>query len=288
MLDDMDYEYAPLWSSEEVACATDSKPKVLWHAYGVSADLEELEPGDLFISAKGDVEAHKALMQGASGIISETYEAGPYTLKVKNTLQAFIDIAQGARHRTNAAFIGIAGDDAEIIVAQAELGAMLSSYGLTYAPLIEEVSLKNILLALANMPPETEFAILPVPFEEASWLVKPDILLMRDGYDEALSGDVFAGMSAKGTMICGNKLERREVFEAMATTRGIKNHYHYFTRGGLMSACSMTMVQALSVAQKIPQCPFNEEKEISAEEHVSYLLDLTPQRAANDTMREVI
>ena len=157
--DDFGEEIMPLWLSEEVACVTDSKPKSLWSAYGVSTDLSLMEPGDLFIAAKGDVEAHKALSAGASAVISETYRHTSLALNVKNCLQAFIDLSQGARHRVNAVFIGVAGEDAEMIVTQSELAALLSCYGLTYAPVIEDFSLKNIMLCLANMPKESEFVV---------------------------------------------------------------------------------------------------------------------------------
>lgn len=281
MLEEFGEELA-LWSAQEVACVTDASHKSLWSAFGVSSDLSKLVRGDLFISARGDVEAHKALSLGAAAVISETYTHPSLSLKVKNTLQAFIDLAQGARHRTNAVFIGVCGSDAEIIVTQSELAAQLSFYGLTYAPLIEDMSLKNIMLGLSNMPKEAEFVILPLPFEEASWLIKPDIVLMRDGYDEAISGDVFAGMTSKSVMICGNRQKNKEIYQAMAKTRGVTKQYDYFSRDGLNSACSMALVQALSAAQQLPPCPFLEEPIMAEEDHVSYILDLRPQRAAND------
>jgi UDP-N-acetylmuramoyl-tripeptide--D-alanyl-D-alanine ligase len=212
-----------LWTSEEILAATDGELR--GHAFaasGVSIDTRSLKPGDLFIALIGDhSDGHRYLAQAraagaVAAIVIEPPKDAPADLPlilVHQTQLALEDLGRAARRRSEARVIGITGSVGKTS-AKEMLKLALTPYGQTYATSGNLNNHLGLPLTLANMPRETEYAILEMGMNHAgeidflSRMGQPEIAIITtveavhleffdsiEGIARAKS-EIFVGMAA--------------------------------------------------------------------------------------------
>ena len=97
---------SPLWTSAEIAAATDGVANAHFECTGVAFDSREIGPGDLFLAMKGEqADGHRFVAQAfASGAVGAVVSApvdGPHIL-VPDTMRALERLGISARQRVDA------------------------------------------------------------------------------------------------------------------------------------------------------------------------------------------
>ena len=106
----------PLWTSADVAAATQGTATKNWAATGISIDTRTLRAGDLFVALSGpNFDGHNfvntAFDAGASAALVERIDTlnGRPGLIARDTLKAIEDLAVAARYRCTAKIAAITG-----------------------------------------------------------------------------------------------------------------------------------------------------------------------------------
>ncbi len=104
---------SPLWTSADIAAATQGRASSQFSATGVTFDSREVGPGDLFIALKGETtDGHRfvdgAFEHGAAGAIVSQPVAHPH-VQVADTSAALDALGVAARARTAAKIVGVTG-----------------------------------------------------------------------------------------------------------------------------------------------------------------------------------
>lgn len=217
-----------LWTLDEIALATSGTVlgDIDKDITGVSIDTRTLEPGDMYIAIKGDVQdGHKfvsqAFKQGASlALISQDEGAsrpGPCVL-VQDTLKAMEDLGRAARDRSRAKRIAITGSVGKTGTKEA-LRIALSSSGCTHASDRSYNNHWGVPLTLSRLPQNAEFGVFEVgmnaPHEitPLSKLIAPDIAVITnvapvhlEAFDNVegiarAKAEIFDGLQKGGTAI---------------------------------------------------------------------------------------
>lgn len=164
------------WTPQHVSPALTHPCTGLWKAQRVTTDSRALQPGDLFVALIGDTfDGHQfvaqALAQGAvAAIVSRIPEDCDVTderlLRVEDTLLALQKLGQVARRESPAKFIGVTGSVGKTSCKEALLIAF-SGQSNAYATTGNLNNHIGLPLTLANMPQETEIAILEMGMNHA-------------------------------------------------------------------------------------------------------------------------
>lgn len=160
-----------LWTSREADAVTGGRSTDSWAASGVSLNMEDLKPGDLFIATLED-DLDAVFRRGASAVIAPfgglQSAAGP-VLRVANVFQALQDLAGAARFRAHGRVIAVQGrKEREVIAAALSRAAVVHAAG------------KHQSLSLAQMPDDCCFGVFG--FTPA---VRPDIAVITDGAQDS-------------------------------------------------------------------------------------------------------
>lgn len=161
------------WSADEVATTTQGKTSGAWIATSVSIDSRNITPGALFIALVGQRDGHEfvadALKKGAvTAIVSKPIKNIDATklVVVEDTEKALQQLGAAARARSTAKFIGITGSVGKT-GAKEMLATALAPLGRTYATHGNLNNHLGVPLTLANMPLDTEYAIIEMGMNHA-------------------------------------------------------------------------------------------------------------------------
>jgi UDP-N-acetylmuramoyl-tripeptide--D-alanyl-D-alanine ligase len=161
----------PLWTSEEIAAATNGKLAGRpFTATGVSIDTRTLEPGDLFVALGGVRDGHEfvqqAMEKGAVGALASRQVFGSAVM-VDDPLKALERLAIAARERAPAARRGaVTGSVGKTSVTQAIM-AGLKLAGRAHSSVKSYNNHIGVPLTLARMPRDTERAVFEVGMNHA-------------------------------------------------------------------------------------------------------------------------
>ena len=238
-----------LWTSAEIAAATNGRAGKRFTADSVSIDSRKVAPGDLFVALHGpNFDGHDfvatALTNGAAGVLVDRLPAGiaadmPVVV-VTDTLQGLQDLGAAARARTPAKFAAVTGSVGKTSTKEA-LRAALEPFGRTFASAGNLNNHWGAPLSLARMPRDTEYGVFELGMNHAneitplSNLVQPQVSIITTV--EAAHIEFFAsvaeiadakaeimdGMDSGGTVILPRDNPHFDRLMAHAKRRGIGN-----------------------------------------------------------------
>ena len=178
-----------LWTSSEIATATNGTASGNFAATGVAFDSREVGPGDLFIALSGEAtDGHRfldqAFAQGAAGALVSADTIHP-NVKVTDTFAALENLARAARARTDAKIIGVTGSVGKTSTKEALFAALDRG-----APEAAHRSVKSynnhtgVPLSLARMPAAARFGVFemgmnhPGELAHLTTLVRPHVAIV--------------------------------------------------------------------------------------------------------------
>lgn len=234
------------WNVKDVCSATKGACAGAWVATSVVIDSRKVTPGALFIALPGEhVDGHayvaSAVEKGAVAAVVTHYVDGVAKEKqvlVKNAEIALQQLGHAARARSAAQFIGVTGSVGKT-GAKEMLHAALSSSGATYATSGNYNNHLGVPLTLANMPLDTQYAVLEMGMNHAgeismlSNMVKPDLAIITTvdavhiEYFEGIEGiadakaEIFDGMKRKGIAVLNHDNPHYERLRAKAEKKGL-------------------------------------------------------------------
>lgn len=160
-----------LWSSEEIAAATEGMASASFTAGSVTFDSREVEPGSLFVALKGAAtDGHRfvsaAFAADAAGAVVSEPADGPH-VRVADTMAALEALAHAARARARAAtVIGVTGSVGKTTVKEL-LRAAFAAHGPTHASVKSYNNHTGVPLSLARMPAATRWAVFEMGMNHA-------------------------------------------------------------------------------------------------------------------------
>lgn len=213
-----------LWTSAEIAAATDGTASTDFACDAVTFDSREVGPGDLFIALKGETtDGHKFLDQaserGAAGAVVSVSTPHPHVL-VGDTTGALDALGRAARARTDAKIIGVTGSVGKTGTKEALFAALNRvEPGCAHRSLKSYNNHTGVPLSLARMPRETCFGVFEMGMNHAgelarlTRLVRPHVALITaiaPAHSEFFpderaiaeaKGEIFQGLEPGGTAI---------------------------------------------------------------------------------------
>ena len=179
------------WTSSEIIAATGGVCRGAWEATGVGIDTRTLQPGALFVALPGEkVDGHefvqKAIAAGAAAALVSRLVDGvdaDRQVLVADVEKALQQLGVAARARSAAKFIGVTGSVGKTGTKEM-LHAALSPLGRTYATAGNLNNHLGVPLTLANMPVDTQFAIIEMGMNHAgeisplSRMARPDVAII--------------------------------------------------------------------------------------------------------------
>lgn len=213
-----------LWTSGEIAAATDGIVRGDFEAGGVAYDSREVEPGHLFVALKGEAtDGHRfldtAFASGAAGAIVSQAIDRPHVL-VADTAAALNALGRAARDRTAARICGVTGSAGKTGTKEALFAALDRA-----APGRAQRSVKSynnhvgVPLSLARMPAEARFGVFEMGMNHEgelaalTRLVRPNVAIVtaiapaHRAYfesEEAIAdakGEIFQGLEEGGVAL---------------------------------------------------------------------------------------
>lgn len=213
-----------LWTSDEIAVATDGTANAAFEAGGVTFDSREVEAGHLFVALAGETtDGHrfldKAFDAGASGaLVSEPVDR-PH-VRVADTSRALDALARASRARSAARICGVTGSAGKTGTKEALYAALdRAAPGEAHRSLKSYNNHTGVPLSLARLPRETRFGVFEMGMNHAgelaglTRLVRPHVAIVtsvfsahREFFDseEAIAdakGEIFQGLEEGGTAL---------------------------------------------------------------------------------------
>ena len=213
-----------LWTSADIAAATDGKASADFSLFGVAFDSREVGGGDLFIALTGEAtDGHKfvgdAFALGAAGALVSQPVSYPHIL-VADTTAALDALGVAARARTMAKVVGVTGSVGKTGTKEALAAALArANRGHAHKSVKSYNNHTGVPLSLARMPAETSFAVFEMGMNHAgelaalTQLVRPHVAVITtiaaahiEYFDsiEAIAdakGEIFQGLEPGGTAI---------------------------------------------------------------------------------------
>ena len=213
-----------LWTSTDIAAATDGKASADFNLFGVAFDSREVGGGDLFIALTGEAtDGHKfvgdAFALGAAGALVSQPVSYPHVL-VADTTAALDALGVAARARTMAKVVGVTGSVGKTGTKEALAAALArANRGPAHKSVKSYNNHTGVPLSLARMPAETSFAVFEMGMNHAgelaalTQLVRPHVAVVTtiasahiEYFDsiEAIAdakGEIFQGLEPGGTAI---------------------------------------------------------------------------------------
>lgn len=225
----------PLWHAEDVLRTVRGQclHEQSWQAHGVAVDSAAVRQGDVFI-ALGDP-AHdavsEAFRQGAAAAIvqrapSQVPPDAPL-IYVDDTAVALQDLARTARERCQGQIIAVV-NGAESPEHAAELGFLLQSGKPLHIGREALAQPWATALALARIPAETAYAIIPVARPGLAEALKAHIALVTDDATppEQLV-ECFRGLTPDSTILLNREHQHVARLHAVARAKGLKKVQSY-------------------------------------------------------------
>lgn len=237
-----------LWTSEDVAAATQGTVQQPFRAHGVTFDSREVQSGDLFIALHGETaDGHaflaNAIAAGAAGVLVERADAvsdsAAGCVVVGDTTAALRNLARAARERVDATIIGVTGSAGKTGTKEALATALDRSVpGHTHRSVKSYNNHTGVPLSLARMPQDTRFGVFEMGMNHSGELadltrqVRPHIAIVttiapahRAFFDSDADiadakGEIFEGLEPGGTAIVPYDSPHRDRLIAKAESCG--------------------------------------------------------------------
>ncbi|WP_431470081.1 UDP-N-acetylmuramoyl-tripeptide--D-alanyl-D-alanine ligase [Sphingosinithalassobacter sp. LHW66-3] len=213
-----------LWTSAEIAAATNGTASGDFAVTGVTFDSREVAPGDLFVALSGETtDGHRFLPQafgrGAAGALVSAECDQPH-VRVADTMAALEDLAHASRARTAGKVIGVTGSVGKTGTKEALFAALdRAEPGTAHRSVKSYNNHTGVPLSLARMPRDARFGVFEMGMNHAGELaaltriVRPHVALVttiapahteffRD--ESAIAdakGEIFQGLEPGGTAI---------------------------------------------------------------------------------------
>lgn len=208
-----------LWTDRTAHDATGGKPQGAWQASRVEIDSRRIQPGDLFVALKGEnFDGHDyaadALAKGATAVVvSKELPAlkGKPLLMVADTQKALEALGIYNRKRSKAKIVGVTGSVGKTSTKEM-LRMALAAHGATYATTGNFNNHIGTPLNLANLAPETPFAVFEMGMNHAgeisqlTKMVRPHVSAITNV--EAVHMEFFPSLAAIAEA-------KSEIFEGM-------------------------------------------------------------------------
>ncbi|MBL8643247.1 MAG: UDP-N-acetylmuramoylalanyl-D-glutamyl-2,6-diaminopimelate--D-alanyl-D-alanine ligase [Rhodospirillaceae bacterium] len=248
-----------LWTSDEIAKATDGKTAGTWAVEGVSIDSRTVAKGDLFIALQGpthDGHDHvgSALKAGAAGSLVHrlpqdlSHHLQDKLVVVKDTFTALNKLGAAARARSRAKIAAITGSVGKTGTKEA-LKLAFGALGATHATLGNLNNHWGVPLTLSRMPREAAFGVFELGMNHAgeiaplAKLVQAHVAIVTtvaaahleffqsvgEIADEKAS--IAAGLLPGGTMILPADNEHYDRMASVAKAHGVANIVSFGTAG---------------------------------------------------------
>jgi UDP-N-acetylmuramoyl-tripeptide--D-alanyl-D-alanine ligase len=222
-----------LWTSAEIAAATDGTASAPFAVTGVTFDSREVEPGWLFVAMPGTAhDGHdfvaNAFAAGASGALVSRPVEGPHVL-VNNVEKALSDLAAARRADSACTVIGVTGSVGKTSTKEALAAALeRANMGAVHRSVKSYNNHTGVPLSLARMPRDCRFAVLEMGMNHAgeiaalTRLVRPHIALVTAiapahiehlGTIEAIAdakGEIFEGLEPDGVAVIPQDVKQRD------------------------------------------------------------------------------
>lgn len=213
-----------LWSSAEIAAATNGTPSHEFTASGIEMDSRDVRSGDVFIALQGEtMDGHRfiegAFAKGAVAAIVDRPVDFPHVL-VADTTKALHDLAHAARERSAAVRIAITGSVGKTGVKEAIFACLdRASRGAAHRSVRSYNNHVGVPLSLARLPARAKFGVFEMGMNHAGEIaplsahVRPHIALITTiapahienlGSLEAIADEksqIFSGLLPGGTAI---------------------------------------------------------------------------------------
>ncbi len=229
-----------LWSSSEIALATQGRASDHFDVSGVAFDSREVGPGDLFVALKGEAtDGHRfvaqAFAQGAAGVLVSQPVDRPHIL-VLDTAAALDALGVASRLRMRGKVIGVTGSVGKTSVKEALFAAFdRAGPGRAHRSLKSYNNHVGVPLSLARMPRDTRFGVFEMGMSHAgelaahTRLVRPHVGLVTTvafvhgaffADESAIAdakGEIFHGLEPGGTAVIPYDSPHRDRLIAAAT-----------------------------------------------------------------------
>jgi UDP-N-acetylmuramoyl-tripeptide--D-alanyl-D-alanine ligase len=228
-----------LWTSADIATATDGAASAAFDVSGVTFDSREVGPGDLFVALTGETtDGHKFLDQafdrGASGAIVSQDTPHPNVL-VSDTFAALEALAKGARARTSARIVGVTGSAGKTGTKEALFAALDRSPTKSAHRSVKSYNNHTgVPLSLARMPAEVDYGVFemgmnhPGELAHLTTLVRPHVAIVTaiapahaaffpdESAIADAKGEIFQGLEPNGVAIIPYDSPHRDRLAAAA------------------------------------------------------------------------
>ncbi len=213
-----------LWTSDEIAAATDGTASAGFAVSGVAFDSREVGPGDLFLALKGEsTDGHRfldqAFVQGAAGAVVSDATDHP-SVRVADTTAALNALGAASRKRSSAKIIGVTGSVGKTGTKEALFAALdRMDPGCAHRSVKSYNNHTGVPLSLARMPRESRYGVFEMGMNHAgelaqlTRLVRPHVVIVTAiapahlGFFDSVEaiadakGEIFQGLGAGGTAI---------------------------------------------------------------------------------------
>ncbi|KTF67584.1 UDP-N-acetylmuramoyl-tripeptide--D-alanyl-D-alanine ligase [Sphingomonas sp. HT-1] len=213
-----------LWTSEEIAAATQGSASADFTVSGVAFDSREVGPGDLFLALKGEsTDGHRflnqAFAQGAAGAVVCDPTDHP-SVRVADTTHALNALGAASRARSTAKIIGVTGSVGKTGTKEALFAALdRIDPGCAHRSVKSYNNHTGVPLSLARMPRDARYGVFEMGMNHAgelaqlTRLVRPHVAIVTaiapahlgffdsvEGIADA-KGEIFQGLERGGTAI---------------------------------------------------------------------------------------
>lgn len=235
-----------LWTSNDIASATQGRCSGAWEATGVSIDSRTVAEGDLFIAIQGPThDGHDwvadALAKGAAGAIVHRVPEGcdaDRLVVVADTFTALNDLGRAGRARFTGKVIGVTGSVGKTSTKEM-LARMLAALGPTHAAVGSFNNHWGVPLTLARMPADAAFAVIEMGMNHAgeirvlTGLARPHVAIVTAiapahieyfGTLEAIAeakAEICEGVEPGGAVVLPLDSPQLGVLEAKARAHGL-------------------------------------------------------------------
>lgn len=226
------YNTSILWKASELAKITDGTTSNECDIYGITTNLKNVKPGDLFIAIKNNLEdghekISKAIEKGANSVLLHQIPPNSTNIQnliiVDNTMNALEELAMAARQRNNLKIISLFENTLNEKINK-NLKLNLQNKGKIYSINDNHFDYVDLNVSLANTPINTKFILLNHKGTDFSLLKKisitshPDIILITsEDYNPNIT-DYFAGANVAASLIIEDSIPNLKdiIFEARA------------------------------------------------------------------------
>jgi len=228
-----------LWTSADIATATDGAASAAFDVSGVTFDSREVVSGDLFIALTGEAtDGHKFLDQafdrGAAGAIVSEDTPHPH-VRVADTFAALEGLAKAARARTDARIIGVTGSAGKTGTKEALFAALdRSPAKRAHRSVRSYNNHTGVPLSLSRMPAEVDYGVFemgmnhPGELAHLTTLVRPHVAIVTaiapahaaffpdESAIADAKGEIFQGLEPGGVAIIPYDSPHRDRLAAAA------------------------------------------------------------------------